>query len=55
MLEEHRRVQRQKKQRRGAWVAQVVEHLTLDFGSSHDPRVMGSSSASGFTLSVEPA
>ena len=28
---------------RGAWVAQSVKHLTLDFGSGHDPRVVGSS------------
>ena len=33
----------------GAWVAQAVEHLTLEFGSVHDPRVAGS------TLSMEPA
>ena len=25
------------------WVAQSVEHRTLDFGSGHDPRVVGSS------------
>ena len=31
---------------RGAWVAQPVEHPTLDFGSGHDPRVV---------LSLEPA
>ena len=23
----------------GAWVASLVEHLTLDFGSGHDPMV----------------
>ena len=39
----------------GAWVAQSVEHLTLDFGSVHDPRVMGSSPKLGSVLSVEPA
>ena len=27
----------------GAWVAQMVEHPTLDFRSGHDPRTMGSS------------
>ena len=36
-------------------MAQLVEHLTLDFGSGHDPRVMGSSPMSGSMLSVEPA
>ena len=36
-------------------MAQSVEHLTLDFGSGHDPRVMGSSPASGSELSVKPA
>ena len=25
----------------GAWVAQYIEHLTLDFGTGHDPRVVG--------------
>ena len=40
--------------RRGAWVAQPVEHLTLDFHSGHGPRVMGSSPTSGSTLSMEP-
>ena len=25
----------------GIWVAQLVECLTLDFGSGHGPRVMG--------------
>ena len=29
----------------GAWVAQPVEHLTLDFSSSHDLRVMRSSAS----------
>ena len=27
----------------GAWVAQLVEHLTLDFTSGHDLRVVGMS------------
>ena len=35
-------------------VAQLVEH-PLDFGSGHDPRVMGLSPTSGSTLSMEPA
>ena len=39
----------------GAWVAQSVEHLTLDFGSGCDPRVVGSSPALGTVLSMEPA
>ena len=39
---------------RGAWVAQSVERPTLDFGSAHDPRVVGSSSESGSTLNMEP-
>ena len=38
-----------------AWVAQSVKCATLDFSSGHDPRVMGSSSASGSVLSVGPA
>ena len=39
----------------GAWVALSVECPTLDFHSSHDPRVVGSSPASDSMLSVEPA
>ena len=39
----------------GAWVAQSVERLTLDFSSGHDLRVMGSSPALGSVLSMEPA
>ena len=39
----------------GAWVAQLVEHLTLDLGSGHDPRVMGSSLELSSMLSMEPA
>ena len=39
----------------GVWVAQSVEHLTLDFGSGHDPRVMGLSPTSGSMLSMKPA
>ena len=35
-----------------AWMAQLVKHPTLDFGSGHDPRVLGSSSASGSQWSV---
>ena len=40
---------------RGTWVAQWVERLTLDFGSGHDPRVIGSSPTLGSVLSMEPA
>ena len=40
---------------RDTWVAQPVECLILDFSSGHDPRVVGSSPASGPVLSVEPA
>ena len=39
----------------GAWVAQSTERPILDFGSGHDPRVMGSSPPSGSALGVEPA
>ena len=36
----------------GTWVAQLVEHLTLDFGSGHGLTV-GSSHISGSTLAVQ--
>ena len=42
-------------QSRGTRVAQSVEHLTPDFGSGHNPGVVGSSPVSGSVLSVEPA
>ena len=35
-------------------MAQLVECLTFDFGSGHDPRVVGLSPVSGSVLSVEP-
>ena len=38
---------------RATWMAQLVDYLTLDFSSGHDPGVVGSSPAS--TLSMEPA
>ena len=38
-----------------AWVAQSVEHLTIDFDSVHDLRVMGSSPELGSVLSTEYA
>ena len=39
---------------RCAWVAQSVKHLTLDFGSGHDLRIVRSSPRSGSPLSMEP-
>ena len=39
----------------GTWVAESVERPTLDFGSGHDPRVVGSGPSSGSVMSVEPA
>ena len=33
----------------------LVEHQTLDYSLSHDPRVVGSSPASGSVPRVEPA
>ena len=39
----------------GTWVSQMVQHVTLDFGSGHDPRVVTSSPASGSMLAMEPA
>ena len=36
-------------------MAQLVEHLTLDFGSGHYLRVVRSSPELGSVLSVEPA
>ena len=41
--------------RRGAWMAQLAEHLSLDFSLGHDNRVAGSSPPSGSTLSVKSA
>ena len=38
----------------GIGVAQLVECLTLDFHSSHDPRVMGLNPMLGSALSSEP-
>ena len=37
------------KEQCGAWAAQLVECLTLDFGSGHDLRVVEWSPASGST------
>ena len=36
-----------RKRSRGTWVAQSLELPSLDFGSGHDPSVMGSSLTSG--------
>ena len=50
----HRRKVRKKiYQMSGALVAQLVKHLTLDLGSDHDHRVVGSSPVLGTTLSVD--
>ena len=35
---------------RDAQVVQMVEHLTLDFGSSHDPRALGVKVCTGLYL-----
>ena len=43
-------------QSRGAWVAQSVEHVTLDFSSGHDLMTPGFERHIGLhTDSVEPA
>lgn len=39
---------------RAAWVAQSAERPTLNFGSGHDPRVVGLSLESGSALNMEP-
>ena len=39
----------------GTWVAHSIKHLALDFGSGHDLRVMGLSTALGSTLGMESA
>ena len=38
----------------GAWIPQLVKHLTLDFSSGHDPRVVRWSPASGSMLGMRP-
>ena len=40
---------------RGSWVARLVKHLTLDFGSGHDVTLVGLGPTSGSVLSVKPA
>ena len=42
-------------EKRGTWVAQLVNCMTLDFSSGHYLRVVGSSSTSGSSLSAESA
>ena len=44
-----------KPQARDARVAQSVKHVTLDFGSGHDRRVVTQSPVLGSALRVEPA
>jgi len=39
----------------GTWVAQLVKHPALDFGSVHDLRVVRLSSTLGSVLGMEPA
>ena len=45
----------QSKKEWGTWVAQSVEHLTLDFCSGHDPRVIELRPMLGSAMSVEPS
>ena len=39
----------------GAWMAQSVKHLALDFGPGHDLRVVKLSPALGPVLKMDPA
>ena len=39
----------------GTWMAQLVEHPILGFGTGRDPRVMGLSPKSGTVLNMVPA
>ena len=41
--------------RRSAWVALLVEHLTLDFSPGHDRRIVGLSPELGSMLSMQSA
>ena len=52
--DQHGQICSKKQHSRGAWVAQLVEYVTLDFGSGYDPRVVGCSPTVGSTLSMEP-
>ena len=40
---------------RGAWMAQLVKHLTLDFGSGHDLIIVSEIEPCVCTVSKEPA
>ena len=40
---------------KGTWVAQLVKHPTLGFGSGHDLQVITSSTLSGSVLSMVPS
>ena len=40
---------------RGAWVAQSVKHLPLDFGSGHDPQGCGMEPCIDSLLGMEPS
>lgn len=42
-----------KNQKKGAWMAQSTEHLTLGFCSGHALRIVGLSPESGSALSIE--
>ena len=44
-----------KSHNKGAWVAQSIKCLALDFGSGHDIRVVRSNPRLGSALGVEPA
>ena len=55
-LAHERAISRELKKREGeGLLGGSVEHPNLDFGSGHDPNVVGSSPTSGSSLSMEPA
>lgn len=45
----------EKSKSHGVWEAQSMEHPTRDFGSGHNPRVVGLSARWNSVLSVDPA
>ena len=53
-LNNKKTIQLMKKELRGIWVAQLVQHLTLDLSLGLDLRVMSSSPSLGSTLGVKP-
>ena len=53
-LQKHMKKLTYKKKGGGPWVAQSGKHLSLEFGSGHDLRVMRLSPALGSMLGVEP-